>query len=104
MKLLSDYIIEASKYLLYTVKVGSYKDDLRIDIEYHYFDQKEYAFMNDNGRVYSYSDEAAESVNNTLLKMEEMIKGFDSREIKENTIYKVYSDGPHGNKWTLKIN
>lgn len=104
MKQLSDYITEASKYLLYTIKIGSYKDDLRIDVKYHYFDQSDYAFMNDNGRVYSYNDEAAKFVNNTLLKMEEMIKDFDSRELKENTIYKVYSDGPHGNKWTLKIN
>ena len=47
---LSNYILEKkSDYLLYTVKTSEYKDEIRIDVTYHYFDEHDYAFMNDNG-------------------------------------------------------
>lgn len=98
---LSNYIFEAkSNYLLYTVKVGEYKDELRIDVIHHYFDNHDYAFMSDIGRVHSYSDNAAKFVDGVLTDMEKNIKGFDSRELDTKTYY-VYSDGPYGKKWIL---
>ena len=101
MKALSNYILEKkSDYLLYTVKVGEYKDELRIDITHHYFDNHDYAFMSDVGRIHSYSDKAAEFVNGVLMDMEKNIKGFDSRELDVKTYY-VYSDNPHSKNWIL---
>lgn len=98
---LSNYILEKKNdYLLYTVKVSEYKDELRIDITHHYFDNHDYAFMNNAGKVHSYSDNAAKFVDDVLTDMEKNIKGFDSRELDVKTYY-VYSDNPHGKNWIL---
>lgn len=99
---LSNYILEKkSDYLLYTVKTNEYKDEIRIDVTYHYFDEHDYAFMNDNGRVHSYSNNAANFVERVLDDMEKNIDGFDSREIECPKTYYVYSDGPFGKNWIL---
>jgi hypothetical protein len=98
---LSNYILEKKNdYLLYTVKVSEYKDELRIDVTHHYFDNHDYAFMSDIGRVHSYSDNAAKFVDGVLIDMEKNIKGFDSRELDVKTYY-VYSDNPHSKNWIL---
>lgn len=98
---LSNYILEKKNdYLLYTVKVSKYKDELRIDVIHHFFDNHDYAFMNDKGRVHSYSDNAAKFVDGVLMNMEKNIKGFDSRELDVKTYY-VYSDDPYSKNWIL---
>lgn len=98
---LSNYILEKkADYLLYTIKVGEYKDELRIDITNHYFNNHDYAFMSDIGRVHSYSESAAKFVDSVLMDMEKNIKGFDSRDLDIKTYY-IYSDNPHSKNWIL---
>lgn len=99
---LSNYILEKkSDYLLYTIKTRKYKDKIRIDVTYHFFDKSDYAFMNDNGIIHSYSDDAANFVNRVLNNIEKNIDGFDSRKIECPKTYYVYSDGPFEKNWIL---